>query len=62
MFKLGMKSNACVAMVKPLDVNPLMTSRIFFEHPKCLHVFFFKEYFKLVEIAMVQVLGSIEDE
>ncbi len=40
MFKLGMKSNAYVAMAKPFDVNPLMTSRIFFECPKCLHVLF----------------------
>jgi hypothetical protein len=63
MFKLDMKSNACVALAKPCDVNhPLThiwrtfsTSRV----PICS----FPKYFKLVEIGMVQVLAScVEDE
>jgi len=61
MFKLAMKSNDCVAMVKPLNVNPLTwlwrtlsTSKV----RACA----FPKYFKLVEIAMVQVLGNVENE
>jgi hypothetical protein len=61
MFKLAMNSNAYIAMVKPIDVKPLThlwhtlsTSRLF--------AYSFLEYFKLVEIAMVQVIGSVEDE
>jgi hypothetical protein len=61
LFKLAMKSNACAAMAKSLDVNPLTclwqtlsTSGVFTNS--------FPKYFKLVEIAMVQVLGNVEDE
>ncbi len=49
MFKLTMKSNACVTMVKSLDVNPSMwlqctfsTSRVF--------AYAFLEYFKLAKL------------
>jgi len=49
------------AMAKPLDVNPLtwlwhilLTFRVF----ACS----FLEYFKLAEIAMVQMFGSVENE
>ncbi len=61
MFKLAMNSSACTTMVKPINVNPLThlwhtlsTSKLF--------AYSFLEYFKLVEIAMVQVIGSVEDE
>jgi hypothetical protein len=61
LFKLAMKSNACVAMAKSLDVNPLthlwqtfLTSEVF--------TYSFPKYFKLVEIAMVQVHSNVEDE
>jgi hypothetical protein len=52
LFKLAMKSNACVAMAKPLDVNPLthfwctLSTSIMFTYS-------FPKNFKLVEIAMV---------
>jgi hypothetical protein len=61
MFKLAMKSNACVTMAKPVDVNPLTwlwhtlsTSR--------LHACAFPKYFKLVKIAMVQMFGNVKNE
>jgi hypothetical protein len=61
MFKLALKSNACVVMAKPIDMNLLMhlwcillASRLF--------AYSFLEYIKLVEIAMVQVLGNMKDE
>ncbi len=61
MFKLAMKSNACIAMVKPFDVNPLIwlwcilsTSRV----RACA----FPKYLKLAEIFIVQVLGNVNNE
>jgi hypothetical protein len=61
MFKLVMKSSACITMAKPIDVNPLthlwhilLTSKLF--------AYSFSECFKLVEIAMVHVIGSVQDE
>ncbi len=61
MLKLAMKSNACIAMVKPINMNPLMhlwhtllTSRLF--------VYSFLKYFKLAEITMVQIISNINDE
>ncbi len=60
-FKLAMNSNACTTMAKRINVNPLphlwhtiSTSKLF--------TYSFLEYFKLVEIAMVQVIGSVKDE
>jgi hypothetical protein len=60
MFKLAIKSNVLDAMVKPTNLNlftqlwhiPLIIKVLFY---------FFLAYFKLLEIAMVQVLGSMED-
>jgi hypothetical protein len=60
MVKLTMKSNAtCVA--PPFDLNLLTkmwhlvtTFRVFLSS--------FSKYVKLVELAMVQIIGSVEDE
>jgi len=61
MFKLTMKSNAATCMAPPFDLNPLtkmwhlvITFQIF--------SFSFLKYVKLVELAMVQLIGSMEDE
>jgi len=58
---LTMKSNALDTMVKLANLNPLtqllctlLASKMFF----CS----FLEYFKLARIAMVQVLGSMENK
>lgn len=61
MFKTAMMSNAERVMEPPFDVNPLtrlwrLLSANF--HTNSL----FSEYVKLAEIAMVHVLGSVEDE
>jgi len=61
MFKLAMKSNACATMVKLLDVNLLTQLWHIFSTFKVLACALSK-YFKLVEIVMVQVFGSVEDE
>jgi len=60
-FKFTMKSNATFFMVPPFDINPLI-------HMWCLVktiwilVSSFLEYVKLVELIMVQILSSVEDE
>ncbi len=61
MFKLAMKSNACTAMAKPIDVNPLTHLWHTLSTLK-LFAFFFLECFKLAKIAMVQIIGNVEDE
>jgi hypothetical protein len=49
-----------VLIAKPIDVNVLKHLwRILFD---IQIIGFFLQYFKLVEIAMVQVLGNMEDE
>ena len=60
-FKIAMKSNAHVAMEPPYDINhvtriwqTIYASRVF-SHG-------FPKYLKLAEIAMVHVIGSVEDE
>jgi hypothetical protein len=66
-----MKSNATQAMVAvvtlPTDkANPILVNLVtrFWRviHASQLLAHFFPEYLKLVEIAMIHVLGSIEDE
>jgi hypothetical protein len=56
-----MKNNVKLAMQKPFDINPLTKLRkTFFSswiHEQKIH-----EYIKSLELAMVQVNGSIEDE
>jgi hypothetical protein len=61
MFKLAMKSNACVVIAKPIDVNPLTHLWCIFLASRLLTCSFL-EYVKLIEIAMVQVLGNVKDE
>jgi len=61
MFILCMKNNPKVAMEPPFDLNPLTqiwkrinASRVF------MHSFL--KYLKLAEMAIVHILGSVEDE
>jgi hypothetical protein len=61
MFKLTMTSNACVVMAKLIDMNLLTHLWRIFSTSK-LGVCSFPKYIKLAKIAMVQVLGSREDE
>jgi hypothetical protein len=49
MFKLTMKSNVCVTMVKPFDVNLLTQLQCTFSASKVFTSAFF-EYFKLAEL------------
>ncbi len=60
MFKLAIKSNVLGAMVKPTNLN-IFTQ--LWHIPLIIKVlsYFFLAYFKLLEISMVQVLGSMED-
>jgi hypothetical protein len=53
MFKLTMKSNACVVMVKPIDVNLMMCLWYTLSASKLL-IYLFLEYFKLAKITMVR--------
>jgi hypothetical protein len=61
MVKLTMISNARATMAKLIDMNILMRLWRIFSASKLL-VCFFPKYFKLAKIAMVQVLGNMEDE
>jgi hypothetical protein len=61
MFNLTMISNAHVTMAKLIDMNLLMHLWRIFLASKLL-VCSFPKYFKLAKIAMVQVLGRMEDE
>ncbi len=61
MFKFTMRSNAATCMVPPFDINPLTkmwhlvtTSRIL--------VSSFLMYVELVKLAMVHIIGIVEDE
>ncbi len=60
MFKLAIKSNVLDAIVKPTSSNILTQ---LWHIPLIIKAFsyFFLAYFKLLKIAMVQVLGSMED-
>lgn len=62
LFKLAMVNNAKKCMEAPFDLNPL--TRLWRSLDACtvLRVKAFPEYFKLAQIAIVQVLGSVEDE
>jgi hypothetical protein len=61
MFKLYMKSNSKVAMEPPFDLTPLIHIwKTINASPILTHSF--PEYFKLVEMAIVNVLGSVKDE
>jgi hypothetical protein len=61
MFKLSMKSNVVDAMAKPSYVNHVFCLWCNLSTSKVLS-YSFPKYFELVEIAMVQVLESVNDE
>jgi hypothetical protein len=56
-----MKNNSKVAMEPPFDLNPLIHIYKTINASQVL-THSFPEYFKLVEMAIVHVLGSVEDE
>jgi hypothetical protein len=64
-LKITMKSNVVAAMEVPFYVNPLTRLWWTLEVSHILKVFEILEsskFFKLANIAMMQVLGSMEDE
>jgi hypothetical protein len=61
LFKCCMKSNARSAMLPPFDVNPLTKVWRVLDGNSVL-VQNFSEFIKLAEIAVVHVIGSVEDE
>jgi hypothetical protein len=61
LFQLSMVSNAMAAMEPPFQVNPLTKMWRTLDANTAL-VAHFPEYLKLAQIAMVHVLGSVEDE
>jgi hypothetical protein len=61
MFRMAMKTNWSTSMSRPFSVNPL--TRIWQQlGANTILLAGFPEYFKLAEIAIVLVLGSVEDE
>jgi hypothetical protein len=61
LFKLSMTSNCHAVLEPPYDVNPLTRLWRILDANRALAAQF-PEYIKLAEIAMVHVLGSVEDE
>jgi hypothetical protein len=61
LFKLSMSSNSMAACEPPFLLNPLTKLWRMFDANSAL-VAQFPEYIKLAQIAMVHVLGSVEDE
>jgi len=60
-FKIMMKSNAIATMEVPFHANPLTRLWRTLE-ASCILRHSFLEIFKLVKIAIVQMLGLVEDE
>lgn len=61
LFKTCMKSNSRAAMLPPYDINPLTKVwRVLQSNHNLTQNF--GEFLKLAEIALVHVLGSVEDE
>ena len=60
-FKIAMKSNALAAMEPPYDINPVTRIWRTISASRMLS-HGFPEYLKLAEIALVHVIGSVEDE
>jgi hypothetical protein len=60
-FKGAMKANAVDAMQKPITLNPLTKLWHTLSFSRVLRSCF-GEWFKVAELAVVQVLGSVEDE
>ncbi len=56
-----MKSNATACMAPPFDTNPLTKMWRLVTTSQVL-VCSFPKYVKLVEMAMVQIVGNVEDE
>ncbi len=56
-----MKSNATTCMALSFDINPL-TKMWQLVTTSCILITSFIEYVKLAKLAMVQVVGSVEDE
>jgi len=61
MFKLIIKSNSIDCPPPPFDTNPL-TRMWHLVTTSCLLVTNFPKYVKVAELAMVQVVGSVEDK
>jgi hypothetical protein len=61
MFKLTMKSNATTCMAPPFDTNPLTRMWCLVTTFRIL-VYNLPKYVKLAELAMVQIVGSVEDK
>jgi hypothetical protein len=61
MFKTTMMGNCHVAMVHPLEVNPLIAIWSTINNNAML-THNISEYLKAVKIASIQVLGLVEDE
>lgn len=61
LFKTCMKSNARAAMLPPYDVNPLTKVWRVLDNNNSLTQNF-GEFLKLAKMAVVHVLGSVEDE
>ncbi len=61
LFKLTMKSNAMACMAPPFDTN-LPTIMWQFVTTSHILITSFPKYSKWVKLAMVQVVGSVEDE
>jgi len=62
LFKLAMSTNSKKHMEPPFDLNPLTRLWRYLDSCTVLRVKAFPEFYKLAEIAIVQVLGSVEDE
>jgi hypothetical protein len=61
MFKTTMMENCHLTMTRPLEVNPFTSIWRTIDN-NALLTHNISEYMKVVEIAYVQVLGSLEDE
>ncbi len=57
-----MLNNAKKYMEPPFDMKPLTHLWHYLDSCTILRVKAFLEYYRLVEVAIVQVLGSMEDE
>jgi hypothetical protein len=61
LFKLAIRSNARSAMEPPFDTNPLTCIWMTLDASSYL-THHFSEFMKLAEVAVIHVLGSVEDE
>jgi hypothetical protein len=61
MFKFTVRSNAITCMVPPFDISPLTKMWHLVTASRIL-VSSFPKYVKFVELAMVHIIGNVEDE